>query len=88
MANHKSAKKRARQTLRRTLRNKQTKSKVKTFEKKVLAALMKKDKEEAQKRLVQFSSMIGKAAQKGIIHVKRASRRISRLSRQIHNLPN
>lgn len=86
MANHKSAAKRARQETRRTERKSQTRSKVRTFEKKVAAALNKKDKAGAEKALLTFSSVIGKAAQKGIVHAKRASRRISRLSKQVSSL--
>lgn len=80
---HKSAQKRARQSVRRATRNVSWKSQAKTIEKRVLAAIQKKDVNEAKKALVVFMSSIDKAAQKGAVHVRRAARRIGRLSKQI-----
>ena len=83
MANHKSAEKRARQSLKRRTRNAQAKSAVRTWEKKVRAAVASKDAKAAQDLLKAFSSRIDKAAQKGVVHVKAASRKIGRISAQI-----
>lgn len=83
---HKSAIKRARQAGRRAVRNTTWKSQAKTIEKRVLAAIQKKDVNEAKKALVVFMSTIDRAAQKGAVHVRRAARRISSLSRQIAHL--
>jgi small subunit ribosomal protein S20 len=83
---HKSAMKRARQAPARAARNATWRSQAKTIEKKVLAAIQKKDVNEAKKALVIFMSTIDKAAQKGAVHVRRAARRISSLSRQIAHL--
>ncbi len=83
---HKSAQKRARQTVRRAARNTSWKSQVKTIEKSVLVAIQKKDVESAKKALVTFMSTVDRAAQKGAVHVRRAARRISRLSAQINRL--
>lgn len=83
---HVSAQKRARQAVRRAARNTSQKTRASTFEKKVVAALKNRDIESAKKALVLFMSNIDKAAQKGAIHVKRAARRISRLSRQVAQL--
>jgi small subunit ribosomal protein S20 len=80
---HKSAQKRARQSVRRAARNTSWVSQVKTFEKRVLSAIQKKDAAEAKKALVDFMSTVDRAAQKGAVHVKRAARRIGRLSAQI-----
>lgn len=86
MANHKSAAKRARQTLRITARNRMTRSAVRSQEKKVVEAIAKKDTDSANKLLPALAKAMDQAAQKGIIHFKRASRRISRISKQISAL--
>ncbi len=83
---HKSAQKRARQAVGRAARNTSWKSQVKTIEKKVMLAIQKKDAKSAKEALVTFVSTIDRAAQKGAVHVKRAARRISRLSSQISSL--
>ena len=83
---HLSAIKRARQSLRRQARNITWASRAKTFEKKLVAAITKKDTAAAKTALVEFMSQIDKAAQKGAVHVKRAARRISSLSKQVANL--
>lgn len=83
---HLSAIKRARQSLRRQARNATWQSRAKTFEKKVIAAIQKKDAKLAKEALVEFMSQIDKAAQRGAVHVKRAARRISSLSRQVAGL--
>jgi len=86
LANHKSAAKRARQTERRQLRNSRTKSSVRTTEKKVLKAIEAKKVDEAQSLLREFTSVVSKAAQKGVVHSKKAARRIGRLAQQISAL--
>jgi small subunit ribosomal protein S20 len=83
---HLSAMKRARQSITRRDRNVTWQSRAKTFEKKVLTAIQKKDAKLAKIALVEFMSQIDKAAQKGAVHVKRAARRISRLSQQVAGL--
>lgn len=83
MANHKSSEKRARQTTRKNAVNAQTMGEVRTFEKKLRSAITSKDKETSQKLLVNFSSKVAKAAQKGRLHVKTASRKISRLAKAV-----
>lgn len=82
MANHKSAEKRARQSLRRAARNQQTKSKVKTVERKVIVALQAKSKE-TEATLREFTSQIMKAVAKGVIKKETASRKIGRLSKRV-----
>lgn len=86
MADHKSAAKRARQTVRRSLRNSNGKAQVRTWEKKLRIAVEKKDLKAAETLLREFSSVIGKAAQKGIVHVKSASRKVGRISKQLSAL--
>jgi len=81
LANHKSAKKRAKQSQVRRMRNKSVKTTLKTLEKKMRAA--KAAGEDAQELMKQTQSAVHKAAQKGIIHKKTASRKISRLSKLV-----
>ncbi|MCB0414692.1 MAG: 30S ribosomal protein S20 [Bdellovibrionales bacterium] len=83
MANHKSAAKRARQSLKIQARKGQAKSTVRTFEKKLRKAVETKDSKLAQELLVAYSSKMGKAAQKGIFHANNAARKISRLSKLV-----
>lgn len=86
MANHKSAEKRARVSLRRNAINARTLGGVRTIEKKVLKAVAAKKKDESAAALVEFMSTVAKAAQKGRIHFRTASRKISRLSKAVSNL--
>ena len=79
-----SALKRARQTKKRTLRNKAALSRIKTFNKNVLAALDTKDSEQAGKALKETVKAISTAASKGVLHRKTASRKISRLSKLVN----
>ena len=78
MANHKSAKKRAKQSQVRRLRNKSVKTTLKNLEKKLKAA-KEANSDDKNEILRQTQSAVQKAAQKGIIHKKTASRKISRL---------
>lgn len=86
MANHKSAAKRARQTITKNSENSRTKAGVRTVEKKVRLAVSAGDKETALKSLVAFSSKMDKASKKGVFHKNTASRKISRLSNLINTL--
>ena len=83
MANHKSAAKRARQTIQKTARNSQRKKTIRTFEKKLRSAISEKKKDDALKLLVTYTSKIDKAAQKGIIHKSNASRKVGRVAKQV-----
>lgn len=85
MANHKSAEKRARQTLVRRARNRSYISGVRSAVKKFKTGLedLKAGKlDEAQLVLLMTSaqSSLQKAAQKGLIHKNNASRKVSRLA--------
>ena len=86
MANHKSAAKRARQTIKKNALNTRTKAGVRTIEKKVRTAVSAGDKETALKALIAFSSRVDKAAKKGLFHKNTASRKVSRLSSLINTL--
>lgn len=80
MAIHKSVLKRARQNEQRRMRNKVTKTKVKNIVKDVRLAAGKESNETVLNKLNQAQSIIDKAARKGVIHKKTASRKISRLA--------
>ena len=81
-----SARKRVRQTEKRTLNNRSTKSLLKTLTKKVESEVANKSKESAEAALKEVVSAIDKAARKGIIHSNTASRRISRLTKLVNSL--
>ena len=83
MANHKSALKRAGQSERRRLRNKAVQTRVKNVVKDVRLAVAQ-DAENAVEQLNAAKSAIDKAAKKGVLHQKTASRKISRLNRQVN----
>lgn len=83
MANHKSAIKKARMSLRRQAINSKTIGGVRTVEKRLAKAISTKNKDESQKALVEYMSKMTKAAQKGRIHFSTASRKISRLSKAV-----
>ncbi len=82
-----SAIKRARQALKRNLRNKAIRSSVKTIIKKVDAAVASGNREDAGKSLIEAVKALNKAASKGVIHKNTASRNISRLTRKVNALP-
>ncbi|MBQ8924246.1 MAG: 30S ribosomal protein S20 [Lachnospiraceae bacterium] len=86
MANIKSAKKRIKVIETKTLRNKTIKSKVKTYIKKVEAAIAEGDKAAAQTALTAATSEISKAASKGVYHKNNASRKISRLTLAVNKM--
>ncbi len=83
MATHKSAKKRAKQSQVRRLRNKSVKTTLKNLEKKLKEA-KETNSDDKNEIMRQTQSAIHKAAQKGIIHKKTASRKISRLFKFIN----
>ena len=82
MANHKSAAKRARQSVKRNQRNTTALSSVRTFERKLRTAIALGDKKGAQEALRAYMSKVSKAATKGVLHAKTAARKLSRLSEQ------
>ena len=86
MANIKSAKKRILVIETKTERNRAAKSRVKTFVKKVYAAIEAGDKAAAETALNEAISEISKAASKGIYHKSTASRKISRLTKAVNKI--
>ena len=86
MANHKSAFKRARQSQVRKVRNQSYRTKAKNAVKEVRVAVASKSEDQASKNLVKAVSVLQKTASKGVIHKKEASRKISRLTRQVNQI--
>ena len=84
MANHKSAKTRINRNNKRSIIN--GASRVRTFVKKVIAAVLSGDKEAASTALKVAESEMMRAAQKGVFHKNKASRTISRLSQKVKAL--
>lgn len=81
MANHKSAKKRARQALKRNSRNRETRSEVRTAVKKLRSAIASGDGEAAGALLRRAESVLRRAGSKKVLPKRRVSRSISRLSK-------
>lgn len=83
---HKSVVKRSRQALKHRQRNIAVKSSIRTGVKTVLEAVEKKDAEAAKAALAKTVPAIAKAAAKGAFHKKTASRKTSRLTKQVNSL--
>jgi small subunit ribosomal protein S20 len=79
MANHFSALKRARQTEKRTVRNRANTSRLRSALRDLREALAKGDKPGAEQVFRQTVSALDKAVQKGVLHENTASRYKSRL---------
>lgn len=86
MANIKSAKKRILVTKTKNERNKAIKSNVKTAVKKVFAAVEAGDKAAASAALVEATSVIEKAASKGVFHKNTAARKVSAIAKAVNTL--
>ena len=86
MASHASAKKRIRQTERRTARNRHVRSTVRTFIKRAREALSGGDAGVAASAVREAESAIRKAVSKGVVHAKTGSRYVSRLVSAANNI--
>jgi len=87
MANIKSAKKRIRKTARRAEINSARMSRVRTFVRKVEAAIAAGDRTAAQTALKEAQPEIMRGVTKGVVHRNTAARRLSRLNARIKALP-
>lgn len=83
---HKSTIRRARQAVKRQARNRATLSAVKSSVKKVQSAVAGKKLDDAKASLREASSALSKAVTKGVLKRNTASRRISRLTKQVNSL--
>jgi small subunit ribosomal protein S20 len=86
LAQHKSARKRARQSIKRRARNRNIGSAMKTGVKAFLAAADAGDGAATATSLRAAESLLRRAASKGVIPKKRASRRISRLAKRANQV--
>ncbi len=86
MANIASAKKRARQSEKHRQHNASQRSMVRTYMKKVVAAIAARDKKQAEEAFRAAQPMIDRMAGKGLLHKNKAARHKSRLSAQIKAL--
>lgn len=86
MANHKSAEKRIRQTAKRTEENRARVSRIRTFLKKVEAAIAAGDRTQANAALKEAQPELMRGVSKGVFKLGTASRRMSRLSARIKKL--
>jgi small subunit ribosomal protein S20 len=83
MANHKSAIKRIRQTLKRQTHNRIYRTRVRTFVKKARTSLVKGTVDAAKEAVRLAVQDLDRAASRGVIHPNNASRRKSRLMKQL-----
>jgi len=86
LANHKSALKRAKQSEVQRLINTGYKTRAKNVVKEVRSEIAEGSSEKAKESLKRAVSTLQKTASKGVIHKKKAARKISRLALQINQL--
>jgi len=86
VANHKSAEKRNRQAQVRRLRNKSNRTRMKTAIRKIDEAVIAGSADEAQEALRKAIPVIARIASKGTLHKKKASRKISRLTKRVNGM--
>ncbi len=86
MANIKSAKKRILVSRKNAERNKAIRSRMKTYVKKVYAAIEAGDAEAAKACLQKAISEIDRAESKGVLHKNTSSRKISRLTQAVNKM--
>jgi len=82
MANHKSAKKRHRQTLKRNKVNSSLRSKINNNVNRFNSIILSKNMDQIQESFSSINSSLAKAAKKGIIKKEFMSRKLSSLSNQ------
>jgi small subunit ribosomal protein S20 len=83
MANIKSAKKRARQAVKRTEINRSRTSRIRTYVKKVETAIASGDKTAALAALKEAEPEVARGVTKGVLHRNTAARKISRLTHRV-----
>lgn len=88
MANSAGSRKRARQAVKRNAHNASLRSMVRTYMKKVVAAIETQNYETAQTAYQQAVPYIDKMVTKGILHKNKAARHKSRLNARVVALKN
>lgn len=86
MANTSSAKKAARQAVRRTAVNKSARTRMRSEVRKVEEAIATGNKSAAIAALAAAEPVLARTGQKGIVHKKTASRKVSRLTARVRSL--
>ncbi len=86
MATHKSAKKRIRQTARRTVINGARRGRVRTFVRKVEEAIESGDRGVAESAMKHAMPELHRGVLHGLLHKNTAARKISRLTKRINSL--
>ena len=86
MANHKSAQKRSRQTVKKNQINSQILSKIKTNINNFSEILLSKNKADLDKSLSLINSSLSKAVKNGLIKKEFVSRKLSLLSKKIKDI--
>ncbi|MCK9162462.1 MAG: 30S ribosomal protein S20 [Arcobacter butzleri] len=86
MANHKSAEKRARQTIVKTERNRFYKTRIKNITRSVLEAVEANDKEKATQSMKLANKYFHHCVSKGILAKGTASRKVGRLQLKVNAL--
>ena len=83
MANTKSAKKAARQAIRRTEVNKARRTRLRSSVRKVEEAIASGDKAAAVAALKEAEPIVARTGQTGVVHRKTAARKVSRLAKRV-----
>jgi small subunit ribosomal protein S20 len=86
MANSAQAKKRVRQTERRSTVNRDRLARIRTYVKKVETAIAAGDKDAAKQALKVAEPELMRGAKVGVLHKNTASRKVSRLSRRVSQM--
>jgi small subunit ribosomal protein S20 len=86
MANHKSALKRARQTVKRTERNRFYKTRIKNMTRAVKEAVEAGDSAKATEAFKEVNKNFHKYVSKGILKKNTAARKVSRLNKLVKSL--
>ena len=86
MANHPSAEKRHRQSVKRHARNQAIRSRVRTVVRRVRESIEARNSTQARAHLLTATRTIDKAVTKGVIHRNTAARKISRLTHAVQKL--
>lgn len=83
MANHPSAKKRHRQSLKRRDRNRAIRSRLRTERKKLFQLIDAGEKKDAEAQFQLVQRLFDRAADRAVVHPNKAARIVSRARRQI-----
>jgi len=86
VAEHPSALKRHRQSVKRRLRNQAVRTQLKHLVRAVRAAIAARDSKQAADTLSRATRALDKAVTKGVLHRNTAARKISRLALAVHQL--